>query len=723
MKTWKVIAKETKKLLIQKSYSLAQIKIQEGLEEFPNQIKLLIIASDLYRTTGDREMSLEFALRLISNHPNNWKGFGRAAEDLIELRRFDQAKIKIREGLEKSPNQIKLLCIANQVFRASGDRKESLVFAESLIRQHPENWNGYARAAIDLKVLRRFDEAEIKIKVGLEKFPKKANLLFMAIDVYHASNNREKSLEIAQRLITFHPENWNSYARAAEDLLALKRFAQAQVHVQEGLEKFPHQIELLCIASDIFRASAESEKSLEIAQNLIKSHPENWHGYGRAVQDLVTLGQFEQAQILLQAALLKFPIQIELLCIASDFLRASAEPEKSLEIAQNLIRSHPENWHGYGRAVQDLVTLKRFEEAKIQLQAGLETSPNQVNLLILATDVYRRSNDHQKSLEYAEQLVTHHPYKWYGYVSSIYHKLALGHWNKTDQILCLANQGIQTLRYSRSTSYGFLCGIRYYHRNPRKLYWANSFVNTKSEIDNEIVSLYQPFQYWSQGTQPADIASITDLWNEHFSKKKIEKIIVFNKEMAKRWISLNTPSLEKAFSTAFHFAVEADIFRIAYASKNNCIWLDSDQYPEANTISFLASKLISCDTLLYFRKDRPWITNAFFATKKNSPFFAKIENDMQGYSFVEKTLDEKQITSSFGPGRFNSTLNDIINSTREGLYPDSVFSRSPTSPVLVSNNWRFGFCNEYEMCKMKPPFPLSYANTNNSWQYYLKAKH
>ena len=122
-----------------------------------------------------------------------------------------------------------LLTIACDVYRASKNNENSLDYAELLISHHPEKWNGYGRAAQDLIALDRFEEAQKRIKLGLDKFPNQVNLLTIASDVYRASNNRTKSLEYAELLISHYPDKWNSYVRAAEDLIVLKRFKDLEI--------------------------------------------------------------------------------------------------------------------------------------------------------------------------------------------------------------------------------------------------------------------------------------------------------------------------------------------------------------------------------------------------------------------------------------------------------------------------------------------------------------
>ena len=229
MTNWKVFVDKTRLLFNSKKFTDAGIVVEAGLEKYPNQARLLTLASDVYRASDNREKSLDYAELLITHHEEKWIGYGRAAQDLIVLKRVEQAQEKIKLGLEKCPNQLNLLTIISDIYHASQDHKKSLEYAELLITHHEEKWIGYGRAAQDLIVLKRVEEAQEKIKLGLEKFPNQVNLLSIASDVYRASNDREKSLECAELLITHQPENWNRYVRAAEDLIALARFKDLEI--------------------------------------------------------------------------------------------------------------------------------------------------------------------------------------------------------------------------------------------------------------------------------------------------------------------------------------------------------------------------------------------------------------------------------------------------------------------------------------------------------------
>ena len=142
MGDWKTFADKIKELLKSKNLSAAKEELATGLEKIPNQVNLLTIATDVYRASGDREKSLEYSELLITHYPDKRNGYGRTAQDLVALKRFEQAREKIQAGLEKNSNQVNLLITANDVYRASGDREKSLEYAELLTTHHPDNLNG-----------------------------------------------------------------------------------------------------------------------------------------------------------------------------------------------------------------------------------------------------------------------------------------------------------------------------------------------------------------------------------------------------------------------------------------------------------------------------------------------------------------------------------------------------------------------------------------------------
>jgi len=197
MTGWKSIADKAYSLLRSKDIVNAKHEIQAGLKRFPNQFKLLLIATNTWQASGNHEEALKYAQLIKIHHPKKWQGDELIVETLISLKQFDEAQEQIEIGLEKFPTQYELLELAIQVFRTSNDRRKSLKYAKLIIKHHPQKWKGYGRGAQDLILLRRYNQAQKIIKQGLENCPDEPNLSKIAAHVYFVSGKFEKSIKHA----------------------------------------------------------------------------------------------------------------------------------------------------------------------------------------------------------------------------------------------------------------------------------------------------------------------------------------------------------------------------------------------------------------------------------------------------------------------------------------------------------------------------------------------
>ena len=87
-----------------------------------------------------------------------------------------------------------------------------------------------------------------------------------AIKSYRKLDNRLKSIEYSKLLITYYPRKHLGYVSFAEDLIFLNEFDDAREIIEKGLKQLPNQINLLIIASDVYRKLKNIEKSLYTAE-------------------------------------------------------------------------------------------------------------------------------------------------------------------------------------------------------------------------------------------------------------------------------------------------------------------------------------------------------------------------------------------------------------------------------------------------------------------------
>ena len=375
-----------------------------------------------------------------------------------------------------------------------------------------------------------------------------------------------------------------------------------------------------------------------------------------------------------------------------------------IKLIRKLLKKTPAN---YLLQAKKLIKNNQQSQAKRKLWRSTLFFPENTMCTETLLKLMKADEEPRQILRLSNIILSHNPGSTNGWRSKTLSLLILGKKTKLSRTI---------KRYFASQSHPhtrFFNGLSNFKINPRKLLWVSSFHTFQNpHTHDHSLTNTQPFQYWSQDLIPPDIQSLQKEWNALLNKANLPKIILFNKKSARSWIKSHTPELLRHFDNAPLFAMEADIFRIAYAVKNDCIWIDSDEFPRTATSQILQHWIKRCDTLFLFRWNRPWISNSFFMTRKSSPFFLELEQSIQSYQLPTGVISRKDVLNSYGPGRYNKQLNKLI---RERNFLNDSNPIEAEKALIKLNGWRYGFTNEKIFCSLKPPFKLNYENTTDSW--------
>jgi len=429
------------------------------------------------------------------------------------------------------------------------------------------------------------------------------------------------------------------------------------------------------------------------------------------VKKLVAIKQYDEAHAKIQTELVNTPHQKELLSLSIDIYRALRNFKKSLKISKLLIINYPDFWEAYKYEIEDLIKLGKLKKAQQKVNIALKKFPDKQCFLHFAIKIYRSLGNYDKSLKCSELFIIRYPKSWKGYMYASQDKMILGTFQLDDY-----KEHLKLTRPSKKNGpIRSLWKYLYCVKPTKKVnLWIKSYELIRQPYDiqklNQPVVL-QPFQFWSQGVPPRQIEKITLLWNQIFASAGIPPIKLFNRETALEYINKSCPELVVPFTTAFTYAVQADVFRVAFASRNNCIWLDSDLFPNSNTANHLKDLLVQQKTTLFFRWYKPWLTNAFFISLSSSAFFGKIIQSNLDTNFDKLPKNKDTILETFGPSRYNYEMNKIIKNNSGMLESDA--------KSIYLEKEKIMFTNDYVFASMRPPYKLKYKNTDDNWQKFV----
>ena len=233
--------------------------------------------------------------------------------------------------------------------------------------------------------------------------------------------------------------------------------------------------------------------------------------------------------------------------------------------------------------------------------------------------------------------------------------------------------------------------------------WKVSFeVPTRSEtLESGPVS--PVIQYWSQGDLPKEFRYIQRRWQKLLNPYGINQWIHFDRNKAMAWIESEAPEFLVSFRSAFHYAVEADVFRVAYASRKPLIWLDADLFPRPSAGRFLRRALNRKTSCVLTRPYAPYLLNGFFTSTPSCRFIQNLAAQCAGIDFSELPRTGRTITNTFGCQRFIKVLTELCSEPhrREGS-------------VLRGMDWGIQFANTRSFASSIPPLAYTCKSPHQS---------
>lgn len=390
--------------------------------------------------------------------------------------------------------------------------------------------------------------------------------------------------------------------------------------------------------------------------------------------------------------------------------------EGAVRAARRVLEETSTRVSAYFALATSLLALNRPEEAMNVLLEAMDAHPGEGKAYALAEVVQTQLGDTEETLRYARKRAEREPTCEKAQYSVYLSLVSLGRLVEAKEQLTLAHRSSSKFDVSKY-SHHFRLIDEMRDQVPAVVdAWQAGLLNRGDVPEVKGSAWAVPIiQYWSQGEPPRDLAFVVATWNAVLQEVGLGPTLIYNKETAGSWIAENAPEFGTAFSQAFHFAMEADIFRIAYASRLDCIYLDIDSWPIDGVSRVLSCGLRSGSSMLYFRAGQPWLNNSFFIARRNCPFFDELVRQCSAIDVSTLRKDRGTILSSYGPGRFNAVLHETVRADAvEFVHP--VPEANGVSAIAFRNATSLLFCNEFSTAAQKPPFPLNYTSSGDHWK-------
>jgi len=365
----------------------------------------------------------------------------------------------------------------------------------------------------------------------------------------------------------------------------------------------------------------------------------------------------------------------------------------------------------------------RLQEAGVKLREALARWPGEPRLLRLGSEVHRALGDLEASLALARLWIERDPEDWQGYGRAAADLVALGRREELEALGARVRARLPGPLLSQLAEPPEPGAIgRILAKNPRRVeLWVRALVDPASPSawgsEGEPLAplgserLPVPLQYWSQGILPEPLEEISARWTSILRDLGLPSLQRFDRQSARQWIGDCAPAFVRPFDSAYHVAIESDVFRVAFASRCAALYIDCDNTPTERSRSVLADVLRAPYSTLFFRTARPIVANGFFISRPHCPFFTRLAAAVQAVDFSLLPQD-KSFFQRVGPGAYNRILDALVAREPCKVVAGSGPSRSP---MLAFATWSLGFICEQHASRASPPQPIRHGGWSR-WQ-------
>lgn len=597
----------------------------------------------------------------------------------------------------------------------SGNTTAAIEQSDLLIGAYPDRAQAFMLKARAQALEDRRNDALQTLRSGLDHHPNDLKLLNMARNLALQVHGFDQAKAFADKITKLAPADTRNRAFLVQYDLQTKSYEAALSRASDLISDCPDQAIGWVMKAEVLLTQRRRQEALSTIEDALQEHPLHAKllSLGRHIASLEgrTADAGGYATKLLAIAPDDHGNRAFLAGMAGDF-------SEIVRCADQIISEAKAEPRGWIMKADALVALHRIPEALEAVREALEAVGRNRRLLAYARNLSFRHGRFHDALNYARELHELAPEDPKIQLLLTRCLMAAGEFQTLGQFLKDAGPKVfeQPLRKSR----------RYFREYTRLRKIAPAIADAwRHALDNPVDRAPASFtcrsdcrstmiQYWSQGTPPDDIRLVLSEWESLLEREKIGELKLFDRTSAGKWIQEHAPEFRVLFASAFHYAMESDIFRIAYASRHPCIYLDTDSWPLDHTAEILKFALRTGESMLYFRVQRPWIANGFFVAAPGCPFFAELVQQTLDLNLDDWPRNRLTVGKTFGPARYNKVLADLVRKS-ESCEVSSV-TDVPGCSRLTIDGAALYFSHEAAVAAVKPPFTLGYTATGEYWK-------
>jgi len=279
--------------------------------------------------------------------------------------------------------------------------------SEKSLINHTDKIKGIAFQNV-FEVIQSFDTSEtastMKKPVDSESFYFLHNRIFDTLDIFYLT--KIDFIRTSQFKKTYFPKN-SEFLTKIERKLARGKLSKVNELLTDNLKNL-NSIELLLLKDLFYTCNGELEDSLELTEEIIKKHPEEYIGYLFQSITYFFMGKLNRALDAIESGLSR-TYDVSLIAQKAQIL-LNLDHDKALGVVEEALAESPDNFLLQRTKFLCLLTdkeccVKSIDEPLDYINSLIETNPEDLELSVMKALLYTITNNYKEGKDWIKQVV------------------------------------------------------------------------------------------------------------------------------------------------------------------------------------------------------------------------------------------------------------------------------------------------------------------------------
>jgi tetratricopeptide (TPR) repeat protein len=295
------------------------------LDREPANVAVLVMKSRWLLAEGKEEEALEQVTAATSADPQSASAHYLRGRVQMARRDYDGATGSFTEVLRLNPRASAAELQLSRLHLARGDAAGAVEFADSALKSAPGNPEVRVSLAHGLLVRGDTRQARGHIDALLKEYPKSSVVHALNGTYYGRTNDAARARAAYERALQLNPASLEGMTGIVALDLFQKRIPQARAFVDEQVQRYPDNSDLLVLAARVHAADGDAAKVETLLRQAIQADATNTSAYAMLAQVYMGQRKLDAARTEFDAIVARNPKNVAAATMAAMIVQAQAD--------------------------------------------------------------------------------------------------------------------------------------------------------------------------------------------------------------------------------------------------------------------------------------------------------------------------------------------------------------------------------------------------------------